>query len=85
MAINYDEDATEDDGSVFEPCGDGTIWDETLNKCIVNPSDTDFGLCRHQRFLGALVPTEVDAVLSQFGLAVIRWSIKAMTTRRADW
>ena len=47
MAINYDEDATEDDGScLFEPCGDGTIWDETLNKCIVaNPSDTDFDGC----------------------------------------
>ena len=47
LASNFDEYATEDDGScVFQPCGDGTIWDDTLNKCVVaNPSDTDFDGC----------------------------------------
>lgn len=47
LAINYDEVATEDDGScIFQPCGEGTIWNEQLQECVIeNPSDTDFDGC----------------------------------------
>ena len=52
LACNYDPEANVDDGSCLdcalfeERCGPGTMWDESVQLCVVaNPSDTDFDGC----------------------------------------
>lgn len=52
LACNFMPEANHDDGSCIdcslfeERCGPGTMWDESVQLCVVaNPSDTDFDSC----------------------------------------
>ena len=52
LACNYNPEANVDDGSCLdcalfeERCGPGTMWDESVQLCMVaNPSDTNFDGC----------------------------------------
>ena len=73
-ACNFMPAATEDDGSciacsVFEErCGQGTLWDEDSQTCIVaHPSDTDFD--------GCVGMTDLLDLLSVFGTCVeVPWT-----------
>ena len=73
-ACNFMPTATQDDGSciacsVFEErCGQGTIWDEDSQTCIVaHPSDTDFD--------GCIGMTDLLDLLSVFGACVeVSWT-----------
>ena len=73
-ACNFMPAATQDDGSciacsVFEErCGQGTLWDEDSQTCIVaHPSDTDFD--------GCVGMTDLLDLLSVFGTCVeVPWT-----------
>ena len=73
-ACNFMPTATQDDGSciacsVFEErCGQGTLWDENSQTCIVaHPSDTDFD--------GCVGMTDLLDLLSVFGTCVeVPWT-----------
>ena len=73
-ACNFMPSATQDDGSciacsVFEErCGQGTLWDEDSQTCIVaHPSDTDFD--------GCVGMTDLLDLLSVFGTCVdVPWT-----------
>jgi uncharacterized protein (TIGR02145 family) len=65
-ACNFDSEANVNDGSCLdcslfeERCGPGTVWDESIQLCIVaNPSDTDFD--------GCVSMTDLLDLLSVFG------------------
>ena len=66
LACNYNPEANVDDGSCLdcalfeERCGPGTIWDESVQLCMVaNPSDTNFD--------GCVSMTDLLDLLSVFG------------------
>lgn len=73
-ACNFDSEANVNDGSCLdcslfeERCGPGTVWDESIQLCIVaNPSDTDFD--------GCVSMTDLLDLLSVFGTCnEIPWS-----------
>ena len=73
-ACNFDPEANVNDGSCLdcslfeERCGPGTVWDESIQLCIVaNPSDTDFD--------GCVGMTDLLDLLSVFGTCnEIPWS-----------
>ena len=73
-ACNFSEEANVDDGSciacsVFaERCGEGTIWDDNTQTCVVaNPSDTDLD--------GCVGMTDLLDLLSSFGTCVeVPWA-----------
>ena len=65
-ACNFMPEANQDDGSCMdcalfeERCGPGTMWDESVQLCVVaNPSDTDFD--------GCVSMTDLLDLLSVFG------------------
>ncbi|MEO0404676.1 MAG: hypothetical protein AAF193_07375, partial [Bacteroidota bacterium] len=70
MALNYDPNASCDDGSCIYPdglCGDCTIWDAELGTCVEDPQCAGDGCFGDSNTDGAIDTTDLLAFLSAFG------------------